>query len=146
MKGKPTVRNYWLLILSGLMWSGVGVLLNYLAMNWLMRYQHNIAIFAAIIGVILGVGIAVFGFSKIANKNIHRILNFPNRVCLFAFQEWKGYILIGVMMTIGIYLRHSKFVSKLLLSLIYIGIGSALFFSSFLYYRKFVNCKSSIKD
>ncbi|NOZ61298.1 MAG: hypothetical protein GXO74_06420 [Calditrichaeota bacterium] len=137
MKGKPSVRNHWLLILSGLMWSGVGVLLNSFAIRWLTRYQQNQAIFAEIVGVALGIAIAVFGFNKIASKNIRRILNLPDKVCVFAFQEWKSYILIGVMMAMGILLRNSTFVPKLLLSPVYVGIGSALFFSSFLYYKSF---------
>lgn len=138
MKGKPSVRNHWLLILSGIMWSGVGVLLNSFALKWLAQYQQYQAVIAEVVGVLLGIGIAVFGFNKIADKNIRRIIDLPEKVCVFAFQEWKSYILIAVMMTMGIYLRHSELIPKLLLSPLYVGIGSALFLSSFLYYRKFI--------
>ena len=61
MKGKPSVKNHWLLILSGIMWSGVGVLLNSFALKWLAQYQQYQAIIAEVVGVLLGIAIAVFG-------------------------------------------------------------------------------------
>jgi len=138
MKGKPAIRNHWLLILSGLMWTGVGILLNSFAIKWLVKYQSSEVVAAESVGIIMGIIIAIFGFSKIAHKNIRRILTLPDKVCVFAFQEWKSYILIAVMMTMGIFLRTSGLVPKLLLSPLYVGIGSALFFSSFLYYKSFL--------
>ncbi|MCJ7802407.1 MAG: hypothetical protein MUP82_08645 [Candidatus Marinimicrobia bacterium] len=112
-KLKPAVNRKWLLVISGLMWSGVGIFTS------------------VIIGLLAGLTIARFGFGNIANKNVGRILSYPKHACVFAFQEWKSYILIAVMMGMGIYLRTTGLVPKFILAPLYIGIGTALFLSSF---------------
>ncbi|NHZ86285.1 MAG: hypothetical protein GWP19_10445 [Planctomycetia bacterium] len=132
---KPAVNRKWLVIISGVMWSGVGMFLNILAFNWLKSF-NNIQLFSAIIiGLLAGLIVARFGFGRIANKNLNRIFAYPKEVCVFAFQEWKSYILIAVMMSMGVYLRTMGIVPKYLLAPIYIGIGTALFIASFIYYR-----------
>ena len=132
---KPAVNRKWLIIISALMWSGVGVFLNILAFDWLKLYNNIQLIITIIIGLITGLVIAKYGFSKIAKKNIDRILVYPKKACVFAFQEWKSYILIAFMMSLGIFMRTSGFIPKILLAPMYIGIGTALFLSSFNYYR-----------
>ncbi len=132
---KPAVNRKWLVIISGVMWSGVGMFLNILAFNWLKSF-NNIQLFSTIIiGLLAGLIVARFGFGRIANKNLNRIFAYPKEVCVFAFQEWKSYILIAVMMSMGVYLRTMGIVPKYLLAPIYIGIGTALFIASFIYYR-----------
>ncbi len=136
-KYKPGVSRRWLLLLSGIVWSGTGILLNFFAYRWIPEltvFQFEIDVVA---GIILGTIIAYFGFSLVAKKNIRRILDYSGRVCVFAFQEWKSYILIAVMMTMGIYMRTTGLIPKFLLAPVYIGIGLALFLTSFLYYKIF---------
>ena len=139
MKGKPAVKNKWLLILSGLMWTGVGVLLSGLAIKWLIVYTPLQIIAVTVFGLLLGILIATFGFNKIVHKNIRRIKNYQDKVCLFAFQEWKSYLLIAVMMSMGIFLRRSTLIPKLWIAPVYFAIGFALFVNSFIYYRSFIN-------
>ncbi len=134
---RPAVDKSVLLLLSGLMWSGVGVLLDSLAYRWLLDYSLFPDIAIIIVGLGAALLIAFFGFGKIAVKNINRILGYKQRVCLFAFQEWKSYILIGVMMSMGIFIRSSGFLPRYILAPMYIAIGTALFISSFKYYQKF---------
>ena len=134
-KLKPAVNRKWLIVISGMMWSGVGIFLNILAFSWLKSF-NNIQLFATImIGLLAGLIVARFGFGYIANKNLSRIFAYPKEVCVFAFQEWKSYLLIAVMMSMGIYLRTMGIVPKYLLAPIYIGIGTALFLASFIYYK-----------
>ena len=132
---KPAVGRKWLLILSGLMWSGVGILLNSFAICWLQLNKGWAPLVSVTFGILLGVAIAFLGFRKIAADNIQRILNLPAKSCIFAFQKWQNYILIIVMMTMGILLRHTSIIPKLYLASIYMGIGSALFIASINYYR-----------
>jgi len=139
MKRKLAVKNKWLLILSGLMWTSVGVLLNGLAIKWLAVYSPREIIIVTAIGLLMGFLIARFGFNKIVHKNIRRIRNYQDKVCLFAFQAWKSYLLIAVMMGIGIFLRKTAFVPRLWIAPVYIAIGFALFVNSFIYYRRFFN-------
>ena len=104
---KPAVPRVWLYLLSGLMWSGVGLMLCTLAYGWLLQVQILNALLLATAGVLLGTAIYRFGFLGLAIKNIHRIQVLPKKACLFAFQEWKSYPLIAVMIMLGITLRHS---------------------------------------
>lgn len=131
---KPAVSRKWLLVLSGLMWSGVGILLNSFAFRWLQLYHGWSLVTSVACGIILGLAIAFFGFRKVATKNIQRIMAMSDDSCLFAFQKWQSYILIAVMMSMGIFLRNSAIVPRLYLASLYIGIGSALFISSINYY------------
>lgn len=134
-KLKPAVNRKWLIVISGLMWSGVGIFLNILAYNWLKSFNNNQILISIIIGIFLGLIIARFGFGNIANKNVNRILAYPKHACIFAFQEWRSYVLIAVMMSMGIFLRTTDLIPKFILVPIYIGIGTALFLASFKYYR-----------
>jgi len=134
-KLKPAVNRKWLIIVSGLMWSGVGMFLNILAFNWLKSFNNTQLFVTIIIGLLAGWVIARFGFGNIADKNINRIFAYPKEVCVFAFQEWKSYILIAVMMSMGIFLRTTGLIPKYILAPMYIGIGTALFLASFKYYK-----------
>jgi ABC-type nickel/cobalt efflux system permease component RcnA len=51
--------------------------------------------------------------------------------------SWKSYILVAVMMTMGIALRHSS-IPKQFLSVLYLAIGLALMLSSLRYIRRFI--------
>ena len=119
------------------MWCGVGILLNIIAYHWVKEFSTFGIILSVSIGTILGIVIAKFGFSKIANKNIFRIFKLPEKVTLFAFQEPKSYILILFMMSLGVFMRKSGYVPEILLALIYIGIGSALFLAGLTYFVSF---------
>ena len=134
-KLKPAVNRKWLFIISGLMWSGVGIFLNILAFGWLRDFNNMQILISVIFGLLAGLTITRFGFGNIAYKNVNRILAYPKQACIFAFQEWKSYILIVVMMSLGIFLRSKNLIPKFILAPIYIGIGTALFLASFKYYR-----------
>ena len=85
-----------------------------------------------------------FGFSKLAVKNIRRIgLYAREKVCLFAFQEWKSYPLVAFMVALGIYLRVYSPIPKPALAVLYFGLGGGLFFSSLHY---FVHVLSLVKE
>lgn len=130
----PKVHKNVLIITAGILWSGVGVLLNSFAVKWFSLLSQNELIFAISSGVILGIIISYFGFSKLAQKNIDRINLYNNNVCMWAFQKWQSYILIAFMISLGIFMRKSGLVPKVILTPIYISIGFALFTASFKYY------------
>ena len=83
----------------------------------------------------MGMAVAAYylGFSKIARKNIKRLCLLTERTCIFAFQTWKGYLIIGFMITLGVILRNSA-IPKQYLAVIYTTIGGAIFLSSLHYY------------
>jgi len=136
-KLKPQVKRKWLIMISGTMWTGVGVLLIWIASRWFPAFNTWQSALALTSGPLLGLAIAYFGFSNLASRNADRILGYPEKVCVFAFQRWQMYILIVVMISMGIVMRTTSFIPRFLLAPVYIGIGSALFLSSFIYYKKF---------
>lgn len=135
-KYNPAVSKYWLLMLAGLMWSGVGILLWGYAVTWLAAAPSLGSLLLGIAGLAIAWVVYKVGFSKIAQKNINRILRYADKACVFSFQAWSGYIIISVMMTGGILLKSSS-IPKPYLASVYTAIGGGLFFSSFLYYARF---------
>jgi hypothetical protein len=132
---RPAVDKRWLIILSGLMWSGVGVMLSKLAVGWLSRETLQSAIWLGLLGMVMGLTIYRFGFSKLADENIHRVDDYEdNKICVFAFQKWTSYPLVAVMIAMGIFLRNFDPLPKSWLAPLYLGIGSSLFFASIHYY------------
>ncbi len=134
---KPTAKKQTLLLISGLLWSTVGLLLNSFAIRWLLLFSLAEVALLIITGILVALIITFFGFSKLAANNIARINIYPSEVCVFAFQEWQSYLIAIVMMSLGIFLRSNNFVPRFILTPMYIGIGTALFFSSFKYYKSY---------
>ncbi len=135
-KFTPAVDKRVLVLLSGLMWCGVSVMLIRYAVNWLSVLRAGQRIMYYAIGYLIAIPIHMFGFSRIADKNINRLMPLEKKRCVFAFMSWKSYIIVVVMVTMGITLRHSS-LPKQYLSLIYNGIGLALFLSGLKYLKVF---------
>jgi len=129
------------------MWTGVGVMLCRLAYNWLAVISKGMATSLGLFGVAMAVAAYRFGFLKIAQRNIDRISQLTERTCLFAFQTWKGYLIIGLMIILGAILRDSA-IPKQYLAILYTAIGGAIFLSSLHYYPllwKLAVQKNSVK-
>jgi hypothetical protein len=135
-KYKPAVSKDLLLFLAGIAWICVGIMLLRFAFTWLSASSgiHIYGLVAA--GAILALCVHHFGFLKIADKNLQRILLMNEKKCLFAFIPWKSYLIIGMMIAMGSVLRHSS-IPKHYLAILYIGIGLALILSSIRYLRIF---------
>jgi len=130
---RPAVTKSWIIALAGLVWTGVGVMLCCLAYNWLAIINRGVATTFGLFGIVMALAAYHFGFSKIAQKNIRRLCLLTERTCVFAFQTWKGYFIIGLMIILGAFLRRSP-IPKHYLSIIYTTIGGAIFLASLQYY------------
>ena len=119
---KPSVPKNCLLGLAGLMWSAVGAMLCWLAYDWLTGIHWTRTVAVGVAGLVLALAVYRFGFSKIAKRNIERIRCGPESACLFSFQAWRGYLTIGLMVTIGSVLRSAPF-PKSYLAIPYAAIG-----------------------
>ncbi|MEW6601912.1 MAG: hypothetical protein AB1499_13145 [Nitrospirota bacterium] len=135
-KFDPAVDKRILVALSGLMWSGVGVMLCRLAVRWLSEPAAVGRIWYGFAGIFLALMIHHFGFLKLVNRNIERISAKKGKVCIFGFQPWKSYLIIAVMIAMGTTLRHSN-LPRPYLAIIYVGFGGAMFLSSIRYFRIF---------
>ncbi|MBI4734420.1 MAG: hypothetical protein HY779_06410 [Rubrobacteridae bacterium] len=134
--GKPTIKKKYLFVISGLLWTIVGLMLLKFAYTWLINVGEGQCLFFGLLGVGLGVVISVFGLSRIAQKNIKRINLLPENPCLFAFQAPKNYLIIGFMIFLGVFLRSHSFVPKPFLAIFYIGMGTGLMFASISYFSE----------
>lgn len=133
---KPAVTSYLLLFIAGTVWLLVGIMLLSLAFTWLSKASNiNIHLFM-IVGAVCALLIHHFGFLKIADKNLKRILEMKNKSCVFAFIPWKSYLIIAIMVLMGALLRHS-IIPKHYLAVLYIAIGLALVLSSIKYLKAF---------
>jgi hypothetical protein len=136
-KYKPAVTNTLLLFLAGIVWECVGIMLLFLAFSWLSTASNiNIYLFASA-GVVLALVAHHFGFLRIVDKNLERILLMNEKKCLFSFIPWRSYLITVVMITMGKMLRHSV-IPQQYLAILYIGIGLALILSSVRYMRVFL--------
>lgn len=137
-KFKPAVKKPILLLLSGVMWFAVGIMLNSFALHWLVTYGGGCSYLFAGIGFIAALVIHHFGFLKVVDKNLGRISFLKDKPCVFSFMSWRSYLIVTVMVTMGIALRHSS-IPKQYLSMLYIGIGLALLLSSIRYFRVLIS-------
>jgi hypothetical protein len=136
IKLKGTVDKSVLVLMAGLMWCGVGVLLVSYAVTWLSVCTTREQFLLYPVGFLAAMPIHHFGFLKIADKNLNRILSLTEKTNPFSFMTWKSYIIVVIMVSMGITLRHSS-IPKMYLSILYNGIGLALFLSGIRYFRFF---------
>ena len=133
---KPSVPRCWLLMLAGLVWSSVGLGLWSLALHWLADVSPPWSVALGLAGLLMGLVIHRFGFSRIVRRNIERISHSAERPCLFSFQAWHSWLLVALMIAMGITLRHSP-LPRPVLAEVYSAIGTALASGSLQYYRSF---------
>lgn len=131
---KPAVGKRTLLFLGGFIWICVGTMLLSLSYGWLHAFHGKHSLLFAFTGIVLAMVIHHFGFLKIVDRNLRRILPSEEKKCVFSFMPWKSYFLVAVMVGMGILLRHSP-IPKQYLSILYIGIGLGLILSSVRYFR-----------
>ena len=127
-----------LLFLAGLMWIGVGTMLLFFSYSWLSAPWTDDSFVFAGAGIALALVAHHFGFLKIVDKNLQRILPMEGKRCLFSFMTWKSYVIAALMALMGATLRHSR-IPKPYLAILYIGIGLALILSSVRYLRVLVS-------
>lgn len=137
-KIKPAVDKSALIFLSFFVWVVVGTGLLLFAYSWLKASQIRSSFLFAGVGAGAALVIHHFGFLKIVDKNLGRILPMEGKQCAFSFMTWKSYINVAVMVTMGVLLRHSA-IPKTYLSILYIGIGLSLVLSSIRYLRVLLN-------
>jgi hypothetical protein len=133
-KYKPAVTREVLLFLAGALWFSVGCLLLGLAVFRLLSAEISQQIMCGGAGILIALPVHHFGLLKIVDKNLARLLSGEEKKCLFSFMPWKSYLIIPVMITLGILLRHSA-IQKPYLAILYVGMGLALLLSSLRYLR-----------
>lgn len=137
----PVVDKKILVLLAGIMWCGVGVMLIRYAVVWLWTSNWKEQELFYAVGFLTAIPIHQFGFQKIADKNLNRLLPITKRMSIFSFITVRSYFIILIMVAMGIALRHSS-IPKRYLSVVYNGIGLALILSGIKYLRSFIKLLS----
>ncbi len=130
------MHKHKLILASGILWTGAGIMLLTIFFKWLNLLTARQIMWALIIGIPIGL-IKSKLFWNLSRANIERILKLPERTHLLNFQRPAAYALIGFMMAFGITMRTTGYIPKKYLAPIYLGIGLALFISSFIYYIQY---------
>lgn len=131
---RPAVDARILILVAGLLWLLVGTGLSAFALSRLTLDASGLLYIGVAVG--LSAVIQYFGFSRIVRKNILRLQAMRAKVCVFAFQGWRSYSLVGIMMGLGYVLRRLPMPGPYL-ALLYLTMGLALVFSSVRYFSAF---------
>jgi hypothetical protein len=131
---KPDVPKCWLFAACGVLWSVVGLSMCVAAASWSCAEGVVRGVGLEMAGLVVAAAALQWGFGGIARRNIRRLRRLPDKGCVFAFQAWKSYLVIGFMIVLGIAMRRSP-MPRAVLAIVYTGIGGALFLASFHYYR-----------
>jgi len=131
---KPVVPKRVLLFVAAVVWTFAGSML-------LFRGYKMLDLKSRLLGLQLLLALAgglVFYlkmFSKISLKHTHRILNMKEELpCLFSFFNFRSYILMAFMISMGITLRTTGWVAPVYLSFLYLMMSVPLLISSVRFY------------
>jgi hypothetical protein len=123
---KPGVSIKTHLFSAGLIWSLVGCGLLFFGF-YLVSLNGNY--WYAVAGLILGTVKTIFILDRVARKNVKRIKEFEDKVCLGSVYSWKTWMLVLAMIFLGRFLRTSA-LPREIVGLIYIAVGWALLLAS----------------
>jgi len=132
----PSARRSILILIAGLVWSAVGLGLIVAAARWLLM-SNEYAWTALLLGLVGGWFVYSLGFARLVRKNLERILQLApekDRICIFAFQHWRSYVIVVIMIMLGYTLRHLP-VARVYIAPVYLAIGLGLTLASLHYYR-----------
>jgi hypothetical protein len=135
----PRVSKHYLLLVAAMVWTFAGGMLLFrgFTFNETLPQHWILELIACIIAGLLFFRLL---FNRISSKHVFRIQNLSiKQPCLFSFFNFRSYLLMFSMITLGILLRISGFASKEYLSLMYITMGIPLLMSSFRFYHTFFN-------
>lgn len=121
--------------MAGLIWSAVGLGLVVAAIRWLLQSDKYVSV-ALALGIGGGAAAYRFGFSPLVRKNIVRIRQLApdkDRICVFAFQHWRSYFIIVIMVALGYTLRHLP-LARVYIAPVYLAVGLGLSMASVHYY------------
>ncbi len=104
MPAKYSPRDVWklgvpkrnLILIAGIMWIGVAIMLNWLACSWLQAESRGSALVTLLIGFTGALAIHHFGFLRLVDKNLARIMPMEGPRCVFSFMPWKSYLLSNI--------------------------------------------------
>ncbi|TAJ09419.1 hypothetical protein DMA11_19945 [Marinilabiliaceae bacterium JC017] len=131
---KPGIPKRYLLFMAALVWTFAGGMLLFKGIS-LVSEIHDFLWLRMVMSIVGGSIFYILLFSKISLKHIGRILGLKNETpCMFSFFNIKSYLMMGMMITMGVFLRKSGIIPPAYLSTLYITMGIPLSLSAFRFY------------
>ncbi len=131
---KPSIPKRYLLFVAAVVWTFAGGMLLFRGFS-VLKFSSLSILEEEAVSIVLGVVFYAFMFSHISLKHIVRMKNNPNEhPCVFSFFNWRSYMLMSGMISLGVTLRLTGIVPVQYLSLFYICMGTPLFLSSIRFY------------
>ena len=126
LRYKPGVPIRTHLFLAALIWSVVGF---FLLINGFVLISLQNHLWYAVVGLMLGTAKTFFILDRVAQKNVKRIKEFEDKVCIGSVYSWKTWIMVATMIVLGRFLRTTV-LSGEVVGLIYTAVGWALMLAS----------------
>lgn len=129
---KHGVSRRTLILIAGLVWVIAGANILKIGID---TWIHNSMFWPfKLFGAVLFFGIFfTFVFRRLFGKNIRRIAQKNDSNCPFAFFDVKGWVVMVIMITVGITVRHYHLLPDWLIAMFYSGLSSALILTGFLF-------------
>jgi hypothetical protein len=126
LRYKPGASVQTHLFTAGLIWSLVGL---FLLTRGFALISVQVHLWYFVLGLVLGSAKTFFILDRVARKNVKRIKEFEDKVCLGSVYSWKTWILVAAMIALGRFLRTTVLPPEIV-GFIYTAVGWALLLAS----------------
>ena len=126
LRFKPGISVRTHLFLAALIWSVVGF---FLLINGFVLISLQNHLWYGVVGLILGTAKTFFILDRVAQKNVKRIKEFEDKVCIGSVYSWKTWVMVAAMIALGRLLRTTVLPGEVV-GLIYTAVGWALMLAS----------------
>ena len=134
----PKVNKKILIFTAGFIWAVGGFMLLRKGILLSDKISSSIFLILLVLGIAIGLTKMYFVFRKVIARNVVRINAYKKgKVCFFAFQKWKFYVLISLMVGLGIFMSKTNYVSHEVIFVVDIAVGTGLFSASIFYFKAF---------
>ena len=141
-----TVSKRILLFEAALVWTFAGAMLLYRGSS-MLEASSGFSWINILMCMCCGLLFFILVFSKISRKHVDRITTlFGDRHLFFEFFNFRSYMMMAGMITMGVLLRTTLIIPLSSLSLAYITMGIPLLFSSFRFYHHWFNYLPSTEN
>lgn len=135
MKSKLCVRKRTLLLIAGIVWMIAGFNVARLGVMSYLNIERSWYLY-----LLSGLVFLLFGsmFFRMSQKHTERILGYEDYRPFWHFFDWKAYLIMTCMMSVGIGFRAAGIFPEIFVAFFYSGLGLALASAGVLFSRNYV--------
>lgn len=135
MKSKLCVRKRTLLLIAGIVWMIAGFNVARLGVMSYLNIERRCYLY-----LLSGLVFLLFGsmFFRMSQKHTKRILGYEDYRPFWHFFDWKAYLIMTCMMSVGIGFRAAGIFPEIFVAFFYSGLGLALTLAGVVFSRNYV--------